>query len=79
MNSIAEAWDKYREKVVPENCSLIQSMETRRAFYAGAQSMLAIIKNIGEKAITEDHGIAILERLQEEQLEFLAAILRGEG
>ena len=79
METIAEAWDKYREKVVPENCSLIQKMETRRAFYAGAQSMLTIVKAIGSDAISEDHGIAILEALQQEQLEFIASIHRGES
>ena len=79
MKSIADAWDKYRQKVVPENCSLIQSMETRRAFYAGAQSMLVLVRSIGNRETSEDHGIAILERLQEEQLEFLASIQRGES
>ena len=73
MENIAEAWDKYRETVVPKNCSLIQTMETRRAFYAGAQSMLVIVRSIGN-TIDEDHGIAILEMLQEEQLEFLRSI-----
>lgn len=79
MKTIGEAWNKYRNKVVPENCSLIQSMETRRAFYAGAQSMLTIVRGVGEAQISEDHGIAILERLQEEQLEFLRSITRGES
>ena len=79
MKTISEAWNTYRAKVVPENCSLIQSMETRRAFYAGAQSLLVIVKTIGEDIISEDHGIAILEALQEELLEHIAAIQRGES
>lgn len=37
---IADAWDSYARNVVPADACAEQKTETRRAFYAGAQSLL---------------------------------------
>lgn len=38
--TVESAWDKYRRKVMPEDAPRIQVVCCRRAFYAGALSML---------------------------------------
>jgi hypothetical protein len=41
--TIREAWDDYLKRVIPHDASTVQRWETRRAFYAGAQALLASI------------------------------------
>jgi hypothetical protein len=43
IESIAQAWDDYRAIVVPKNAGPTQVQECRRAFYAGAESLLVVI------------------------------------
>jgi dsDNA-specific endonuclease/ATPase MutS2 len=40
MKSLAEQWATYRERVVPEDAPPVQVVESRRAFYAGTESLL---------------------------------------
>lgn len=37
---MAEQWNEFSRNILPKNCSEIQRKEMKRAFYAGAQSIL---------------------------------------
>ena len=37
---MAEEWDKFARLILPPNTAAVQRQEMRRAFYAGAQSIL---------------------------------------
>lgn len=43
IESVAQAWDDYRAIVIPKNAGPTQVRECRRAFYAGAESLLVQI------------------------------------
>jgi hypothetical protein len=45
---IKEAWRSYRNEVIPSDAPNIQHIESRRAFYAGAQALLAILMTMLE-------------------------------
>lgn len=49
---IKEQWESYEREVVPANASAEQRLETRRAFYAGAQAMLTT--SLGRNASTPE-------------------------
>ena len=66
MNTIKEQWDSFRMLVVPADASEVQLQETRRAFYAGAEAMMRIQFNIGDKDVSEDEGVAILSACHDE-------------
>ena len=66
MNTIQEMWESYRKQVIPADASAIQIRECRFAFYGGAQSILSITYNIGDKSISNDAGVQMLEGLHQE-------------
>jgi hypothetical protein len=41
--TIRAAWDDYRAKVIPHDAGATQLQESRRAFYAGAESLMLLI------------------------------------
>lgn len=43
---LAELWESYAARVLPQNASAIQVQECRRAFYAGAGALLAAIASV---------------------------------
>lgn len=76
MNTIQEEFDGYAKAVlhmVPPNS--VQMIETRRAFYAGAQSVLKVMSKIGD--VSDEAGAAIIEGLATEVLNFAMDV--GEG
>lgn len=67
MNSIQEQWALFERTVVPGNAPPIQRSEMAIAFYGGAEAVLRIMWNVsGNKDLSEDAGIAVLEGLHEE-------------
>jgi hypothetical protein len=43
MNEIEERWKTYRLRVIPLDAPELQAIEGRRAFYAGAQTVLDLM------------------------------------
>lgn len=75
--TVRAGWLTYAERVVPADAGAAQKLETRRAFYAGAQHLLNINAAIGEPEISENTGVEILASLQKELLQFVADVLEG--
>lgn len=70
--TISEAWKTYRE-ILPANAGAVQISETQKAFYAGAWSMLEIVKLTGNDDVSEAEGASLLECLSAEMNAFEAA------
>lgn len=65
MNTVKEKWESYLREVVPANAGPVQVEECRRAFYAGAGSLLNITSTV-IPYMSEDAGVAVLEGLHQE-------------
>ncbi|MDE1138177.1 MAG: hypothetical protein PW999_00690 [Paraburkholderia tropica] len=65
MRTISEKWASFERAVLPSDCSDVQRSEMRKAFYAGAASLLALTDEIASIP-NEDACIAILRGLHEE-------------
>lgn len=64
---LAEAWQSYRDEIlVPARAGALQIRETRRAFYAGALTVLAACERIGEPDIPERDGMQVLSGIKRE-------------
>jgi len=75
---IAAVWTAYRERVVPEDASRIQIQETRRAFYAGATALMALLLahlDPGSEATADD--LRMMDELDAELKRFAADIAEG--
>ena len=79
MNTIQEQWNSFKLLVVPKDAPPIQRQEMRMAFYAGAEAMMRIQWAVGDEAISEDAGVAILEGCQDELRRFAEQVQNGEA
>ena len=74
--TVLDEWLSYQSAVLPQNCPAIQRVETRRAFYAGAQAMLALIARIDED-VPDEQGVEYLERFRRELQGFAELVAQG--
>ncbi len=75
---MAEEWDKYARLVLPSDAPLVQKMETRRAFYAGAQSILfRVIQSFAPESEPTDADMQIMEDLHQELHDFAQSVKDG--
>jgi hypothetical protein len=70
-----ECWMDYRNKIVPINAPTVQVTETKRAFYAGFAYMHGILTGLSD--LPDDDGVAILESVTQELLDFAKGIAEG--
>jgi hypothetical protein len=64
---LAESWESFERAVIPADAGPVQRQEMRRAFYAGAWSILCSVRHIGgNDSISEQDGAAMLESLVRE-------------
>jgi hypothetical protein len=71
MNTFFEEWKSYRQRVMPPTAGPVQILETKRAFYAGAQSFLALSSKLmsdGDAVNPDD--IRAIARIHAELSEF---------
>lgn len=62
---------------MPPDAGPAQIQEMRRAFFAGARSMLAIMQDVGDDDVSEDAGVIVLQEALEECQEFNEGIRDG--
>lgn len=79
MNTLKEAWEDYRRKVVPKTAGENQVIETRRAFYAGAAAMFSLFALTREQSVNKAAAAAFLEGLRQECLAFSDDVGKGRG
>lgn len=78
MKILETAWREYEAKIVPASAGPVQRVETRQAFYAGAQSLFSgITKGLsdGDEATPED--LSMMDSLAAELRAFGEEIRRG--
>lgn len=78
MNHIKKLWDKYHAEAIPANAPLIQIVETRRAFYAGAASLfMTMIEETKQNEMDEEKGTIYLAEINAEIDQFGQDLLGG--
>ena len=77
---MAEQWDSYELRVIPPAAGGAQRVETRRAFYAGAQALMGIVMNsLSPESEPTDEDVAVMEDLDAELREFVANVKAGKA
>jgi hypothetical protein len=75
---MAEEWDKFARGVIPADAPKVQKQEMRRAFYAGAQSILfRVIQSFAPDSEPTDADVQIMENLHQELQDFAALVKAG--
>jgi len=78
VRTIRDAWSGYRTIVLRGDSPPVQIRETRRAFYAGAQALLAIVLgNLTTGETPTDADFQLLENLHTELLTFGGEVKEG--
>lgn len=78
-NIVGEAWSDYAARVIPVGSPHVQLVESKRAFYAGAQALLyGMLRNMPD---TEDEKAEeqFMFALEDELKAFVAQIKKGEA
>lgn len=75
---MAEQWDLYARTVLPKDAPHVQKLETRRAFYSGAQAILfRVIQAFSPESEPSEADLQVMTDLHEELQDFARAIAEG--
>jgi len=77
MNTIAEQWVAFEVLVMPKDAPPVQRQEMRRAFYAGAEAMLRLQYAAGDRDVSENAGVMMLEGWHDECRRFAQQVAQG--
>jgi hypothetical protein len=78
MKLIETEWQDYAKKIIPPGAPKVQIVESRRAFYAGARSLLtSLVKVFGPDKEPTESDLAIMDGVQEELDQFYKDISEG--
>jgi len=75
MNTIQQQWCMFEKTVIPVDAPQMQRQEMRRAFYAGAESMLRLQYGMGD--VSDDAGVAMIEGWHDECRRFAQQVAIG--
>lgn len=64
--TLAAMWESYKQQVIPPGTSAAGIKNNQFAFYGGASYVLDLLLAIGDDDVSEDTGLAALERLHHE-------------
>lgn len=73
-----EEWKSYRQQVIPPTASDVQVTESKRAFYAGANSLFRLLQrtvSVGDEVSSAD--MRAMESIDREFKEFYLRIEEG--
>jgi hypothetical protein len=77
MRTLKAQWEDYEDKILnPAMASVVQRVESKRAFYAGAAAMFAEM-NQASTTLSEPEACNVLSGLFKELLEFQEAVNLG--
>jgi hypothetical protein len=75
---MAEQWDKFARAVMPAGVSPLQKQEMRRAFYAGAESILfRVIMAFAPETDPTAGDLQIMTDLHQELTDFAELVKQG--
>ena len=75
--TVQSEWDSFVMMVLPADAGPVQRSEMRRAFYAGAEATRRLHWDIGDKSVSEDEGMRMLDEWDKEIKQFAADIAAG--
>jgi hypothetical protein len=65
--TLESEWNEFNDRILKAaGASQVQITETRRAFYAGAYSVMTALAAIGDDSVSEDEGVQRMESLRRE-------------
>lgn len=70
MNLIDTSWQLYVETVIPDDAGTVQLLESKRAFYAGAATVMTAINKLSDDSVTEEQGAKLLTGITNEISDF---------
>jgi hypothetical protein len=70
--TLAAMWESYARMVIPPGTSATAIKNNMFAFYGGASYVLDVLTAIGDPEVSENAGLATVERLHEELRLFAA-------
>ena len=75
---IGAGFSEYQRTVIPKGAHPTQVQETRRAFYAGARTVMAVLQEIGNHDdISEEAGAGIMASMKLELDRFKLDVMFG--
>lgn len=75
---IEESWNSYSRDVLPQDAPLIQRVECRRAFYAGAQGLLGIIMRMLDPGLEPTEAdLKKMDDIDHELRDFMKNVMVG--
>ncbi len=76
---INEEWNEYARQVLPANCGTTQRTEMRRAFFAGAGSIVfRMLNGITEDREPTEADLQMMADIRDELRAYAKAVARGE-
>jgi hypothetical protein len=76
--TLDKLWTDYATKVLPPNASPVQVAETKKAFYAGAYSILtAMVDQVGDEEDATEEDMDMVGGFFTEAEQFLASQIKG--
>lgn len=79
MPIINDEWDSYRRQVIPATAPAVQLQESKRAFYAGAQTLFHALVKIMDPSSEEptERDMRVMDSIDRELREFSASVTAG--
>ena len=75
---MVEEWDKFARTVVNPNAHPTQKQEMRRAFYAGAQSILfRVLESFAPESEPTEEDLAMMSGVHDELQDFAKLVAAG--
>ena len=75
-NQLAGEWENFERNVVPVDAGAAQRLQMRVAFYAGAASLMKVLRVIDD-SLPDDVGLKILESVDRELRQFAVHVQEG--
>jgi hypothetical protein len=77
---IASNWASYRTEVVPKDAPDVQVTETRRAFYAGALTLITSLRAAVSNGVeATDADMKVMESVEDELMAFKTAVMNDQA
>lgn len=78
---VDEAWQIYAEHAIPADAHVIQYVEERRAFYAGAMAVYStLMEAFGtEEEDVTDKDLAVMAMVHDELTQFMMDVVTGKA
>lgn len=76
MKTVQQEWESFAKAAFRDlEISETQASEMKKAFFAGATAMFAMVQATGDPNVTEGQGVAHLDALQDEVVAFMRSIV----